>query len=467
MRTIRAKLALIFALFMLFLIICGILLNALFLEPYYIFKNKDIFISTGAEIRKEYISNKRNVPNLISLIDRVESISCTITDKDLNALYNSFPPNPDTNDTRLPNEIEQLILNNQKQLSENYIYTVVEKPNDQAPKLVFVSRIAGGELIILRKPMKGIGESVAIANQFYFISGFISVILGGLFIFVFSKKITKPVIEMSNVAVSISNLDFSKRVLSDSQDEIGNLGRSINNISEKLSGSMESLKLDVERKKQLVRNISHELKTPIGVIKGYAEGLKFGVAGDKEKTDKYCTVIADECNRMDNMVRELLNLSLLESGMFQMNLSRFDAAELIEKVLERFEPTFLEKGITLDLNIPKNLIVAADYELLERAINNYITNAINHIEGMRIIKVTAEKKESGIRISVFNSGKPIPKDDLPHIWDVFYKVDKARSRQYGGHGLGLSIVRMIAELHGGVAGVENISEGVLFFIEIP
>lgn len=230
---------------------------------------------------------------------------------------------------------------------------------------------------------------------------------------------------------------------------------------------MDSLKLDVERKKQLVRNISHELKTPIGVIKGYAEGLKFGVAEDKEKTDRYCTVIAAECNRMDNMVRELLNLSLLESGMFQIHLSRFDAAELIEKVLERFEPTFLEKNITLDLNIPKNLIVAADYELLERAINNYITNAINHLEGMRLIKVTAEKKESGIRIAVYNTGKPIPKDDLPHIWDVFYKVDKARSRQYGGHGLGLSIVQMIAELHGGITGVENVSEGVLFFIEIP
>lgn len=467
MKTIRTKLSVIFAISMVSLVLCGILLNALFLERYYIYKNRDVFIETSKKISEEYVNNRKNIASFINLIDRVEGISCIITDRNQSVKYNSFPQKLGPDAMRLPGEIDQLIQKNENKLFRTYVYSVVSKTNDQAPKLVFISRLDNGDFIILRKPLKGISESVAIANQFYIFAGLVLIFLGGIFIFIFSKKVTRPVIEMSNVAEGISNLEFNKRVIYDSQDELGSLGKSINKMSEKLSASMNALRQDVERRKQLVRNISHELKTPIGVIKGYAEGLKYGVADDKEKTQRYCTVIAEECNRMDNMVRELLNLSMLESGMFQLNISRFDIGGLIEKLSERFETVFVEKGITLDLKIPKNLIVEADYELLERAVNNYITNAINHAEGKKLIEVTVENKDGGIRISVFNTGNHIQEDDLVNIWDVFYKADKARSRQYGGHGLGLSIVRLIAELHGGITGIENLNEGVLFFIEIP
>jgi signal transduction histidine kinase len=142
---------------------------------------------------------------------------------------------------------------------------------------------------------------------------------------------------------------------------------------------MNTLQQDVERRKQLVRNISHELKTPIGVIKGYAEGLKYRVIDDEEKTKKYCTVIAEECDRMNGMVQELLNLSMLESGMFQMKAVQGSVRELIQKVTGRFEPVFIEKGIKLEADIPDNLFGTFDEELIERAINNYIVNAIDQL----------------------------------------------------------------------------------------
>lgn len=467
MKTIRTKLSVFFLIFMVSLVLFGILLNALFLERYYVYKNKAVFIATSKEIGNEYTHNVNNITNFITQIDHLEGISCIITDAYKSVQYNSFPQKLDSDAEVLPGDVKQLVLKNKGRLSKTFVYAVSDKQNDQAPKLVFISQLDNGELIILRKPLSGISESVSIANQFYIFAGLISLFIGGIFIFVLSKQVTRPVIEMSNVAEGISNLDFNKRAIYDSQDELGSLGRSINKMSEKLSVSINSLRSDVERRKQLVRNISHELKTPIGVIKGYAEGLKYGVADDTEKAQKYCTVIADECDRMDNMVRELLNLSMLESGLFQLNILKFDIRELIQKISEKFEPILSEKGITLDVNNQDNLAVSADYELLERVINNYITNAINHIEGLRLIKVDVEKKINGIRVSVFNTGEQIPEDDLINIWDVFYKVDKARSRQYGGHGLGLSIVRLIAELHGGKAGVENVSEGVLFFIDIP
>ncbi|MEI6530739.1 MAG: HAMP domain-containing sensor histidine kinase [bacterium] len=381
--------------------------------------------------------------------------------------YNSFPLKSDSDAGRLPSEIEQLVAQNESKLARTYVYSIIEKPNEQTPHLAFLLRMTGGELMILRKPLKGISESVSITNQFYVFAGLLIIFIGGLFTFVFSKKITRPIIEMSNVAEGISNLDFDKRVIHDSRDEIGNLGKSINKMSEKLRAGMNALQQDIQRRKQLVRNISHELKTPIGVIKGYAEGLRFGVADDKKMTKKYCLVIAEECNRMDNLVRELLSLSMLESGIVQLSTTHFNIGILIQQRAERLEMAIAEKGITLDLDLPTGLSLFADHELLERVIDNLITNAIHHAEGAKRIKVTAVGKGNGVLISVFNTGIPIPEEDLEGIWDVFYKVDKARSREYGGHGLGLSIVRSIAELHGGSAGVANVEGGVTFFIEIP
>lgn len=467
MKTIKTKLFLLFAILMVSVVFCGILLNALFLERYYIYKNKDIFIETSQKISEEYIVNKKNISEFINEIDRIDGISCTITDKNLKMKYNSFPKKSGPGALRLPKEIAELAKENELKLLKTYVYSIVEKKEGQAPKLVFLSSISKGGLIILTKPMKGISESVSIANNFYVLAGFIIVLIGGTLIFHFSNKITKPIIEMSNVAENISNLEFNKRVNIDSQDEIGSLGKSINKISEKLSTSINTLKQDIERRKQLVRNVSHELKTPISAIKGYAEGLKYGVVNDKEKMQKYCSVIVDECDQMDNMVRELLSLSMLESGMFPLNITRFNIGELMQSAIDRFIPELSKKGIILDLKCQQEYFISADYELIERIVNNFITNAINHTEGRKYIEMTTENKGTGIIISVFNTGKHISEKDLEHIWDVFYKVDKARSRKYGGHGLGLSIVRLIAQLHGGIVGVENVNEGVRFYVELP
>lgn len=466
MKTIRTKLFLLFAIFMVLLVLCGILLNALFLQKYYIYKNKNIFVETGKRIDDEFINNRNNIEYYINQIDRLEGISCTIADRNSNAIFNSFPEKSGRDPARLPGEIEQLIRDNDEKLFNGNIYTVVEKNNDQAPKLVFVSRMGSGDLIILRKPMKGIQESVEIANQFYFFAGFVIILMGGIFIFIFSGKITKPIIEMSDVAEDISNMDFTKKVKISSQDEIGSLGRSINQISDNLSSSINKLLEDVDRRKALVRNLSHELKTPIGVIKGYAEGLKFGVANDKEKADKYCTVIVSECDRMDRMIRELLYVSMFETGMFNLNIIRFDLCELVKNVADKFSHLINEKGIQLDLSLETNITVNADKELIERVLTNFLTNAIHHVGGEKIIKIKLQKISDSVRISVFNTGSHVPEMDLSNIWDVFYKVDKARSRQYGGHGLGLSIVKMIAEAHNGSCGVENVSDGVCFYFLI-
>lgn len=466
MKTIRTKLFAMFSIFMVSFVLSGIILNILFLEKYYIYKNRGSFLKINSKIIDVYINDRNNLDEFLKNTDRAEAMNIAISDSDLRIKYTSLPQKGETG-RPIPSEIERLINKNKNTLKKSYVYSVVERPEHSEREIVFLSQMEGKEIIILKKSMKGIKESVAIANQFYILAGLLIILPGGIFIFIFSLRITGPVIEMSNVAESISNLDFNRRVIFDSQDELGSLGRSINKMSEKLNITMNALKEDIEQRKELVRNMSHEFKTPIGVIKGYAEGLKYGVAEDKEKIKKYCNVISEECDRMDKMVQELLNFSLMESGMFQLKISRFDTGEFIENITGKFTPIFTEKGISIDLNYEKDLLISADRELMEKAVNNYITNAINHIEGKKQVRVCTEKNGTDVKISVFNTGKHIPEQDLSHIWDVFYKVDKARTRQYGGHGLGLSIVKLIAELHGGITGVENVNEGVIFFLKIP
>lgn len=467
MKTIKIKLFLIFLSCMAAFVLSNILLNTVFLEKFYIYKNREVFQVAYQEIRATYKNPQVRIEDLLKQWDRVDGISGAISDRDMNLKYTSYPQNISAKAAKLPGEFEKLVRENERRSPRSYIYSIVETPDYQVREIAFAARLDNGDLLVLKKPMKGISESTAIANQFFILTGMIIIIIGGIVIYLFSRRLTRPIIEMSAAAESIAGLDFSQRVKVETTDEIGSLGKSINLIAEKLSSSIHALRGDVERRKLLVRNISHELKSPIGVIKGYAEGLKYGVADDREKADRYCATIAAECDRMDNMVRELLQLSMLESGTFQTNKSTFDVCVLVRNSVEKFAPFLVEKGITCKVLCEESVGIHADYELLERAVNNFITNAVNHVDEKRKLEVAVIKRDGRVRLSVYNSGGHLAPEDIKNVWDVFYKADKARSRQYGGHGLGLSIVRLIAELHDGAYGAENVEGGVAFYLEVP
>ncbi|WP_297421165.1 HAMP domain-containing sensor histidine kinase [Clostridium sp.] len=467
MRTIKTKLFFIFMILMVSLVLGGIILNSIFLESYYIYKNKGSLVSVSEKIKDEYISGNEENFEYADMIQNADNINTIIVDKNYNVKYNSIHQKSEAEEKRISKEVRQTILKNEKKISKKFVYYIDEKNNAQNTKLVFISQMDNGDYIILKKAFKSIHDSVVIANEFYILAGCIVIGVGAVFILIFSKKITKPIIEMSKVAENISNLKFDKFVSVNSKDEIGDLGDSINKISDKLNKSINELKQDVERKKELIRNMSHELKTPIGIIKGYAEGLKYGVVNDKEKVDKYCTILVEECDRMDRLVKELLNYSMIEGGMVKLNITTFDVYEFISKIVERFSQVFIDKNITFNFNCLKDCKINGDIDMLEKAINNFITNAIDHVSGKKIISVNVEMDNENIRINVFNTGDNIPEKELSKIWDVCYKIDKARSRNYGGHGIGLSLVRLIAVLHNGAAKIENTEDGVIFSLEIP
>ena len=212
--------------------------------------------------------------------------------------------------------------------------------------------------------------------------------------------------------------------------------------------------------------MSHELKTPIALIQGYAEGLSEGVNDDPESRSYYCEVIMDEAARMNHMVQKLMTLNQLEFGNDVVTMERFDLTAMVRNYLQSAEILAKQNEITVCMEEYEPIYVWGDEYKVEEVFMNYFSNAVNHCGGEKKIIVTLTQEEKKVRAGVFNTGNPIPEEAIPHLWEKFYKVDKARSREYGGSGVGLSIVKAIMESMNQGFGVENYTNGVLFWFEL-
>ena len=344
-----------------------------------------------------------------------------------------------------------------------------------------------GNFILIRTPIQGIKDNVHISNTFITYIGIVTLIIGIIAAFVLSSYISKPIKQLSNIAERMSELDFDIKYDGKDKGEIGLLGKSMNNMSQKLEENISQLKTanlelqrDIDKKEKLEKmrtdflsNVSHELKTPIALIQGYAEGLKEGITDDPESMDFYCSVIMDEAAKMNNMVKQLLTLNQLESGNDPLTIERFDIAKHIGEIARTNKIRAQQKNAEILYECNDPVYVWADQFKIEEVITNYISNAINHVENAdresSYIKIWLEYIDSTkkkVRIHVFNTGKHIPEDDIGKIWDKFYKVDKARTREYGGSGVGLSIVKAIMNSHGQNFGAENVENGVDFWFEL-
>ena len=187
---------------------------------------------------------------------------------------------------------------------------------------------------------------------------------------------------------------------------------------------------------------------------------------DSESRNFYCDVIMDEANKMNEMVKKLMSLNELEFGNEPVQMERFNISELIHNYLQSMELLFKQNEIQVECDIPNSVYVWADEIQIEEVIRNYVTNAMNHAEGAKVIRIWMEQRPEAVRIYVYNTGAPIPKDSIEHIWDKFYKVDKARTREYGGSGVGLSIVKAVMEGINQDYGVKNEEDGVTFYFEV-
>ena len=333
---------------------------------------------------------------------------------------------------------------------------------------------------IMSMPVASVRESVELSNRFLAYVGLAALAGGSILIYFTTKMVVSPILSLTNLSERMSNLDFDAHYTGNASDEIGVLGHSMNLLSQRLKETVGELKTanlklqkDIEEKtqidemrKEFIANVSHELKTPIALIQGYAEGLTEGMAQDPESRDYYCEVIMDEANKMNKMVKQLLTLSALESGNDAPVMERFDLTELIRGILSSAQLMIGQNGAEVEFFREEPCFVWADEFKIEEVVTNYLNNAINHVQGERRIRIDIEAAQDEVRVTVFNTGNPIPEEDLPNLWTKFYKVDKARTRAYGGSGIGLSIVKAIMDSHHKECGAENVEGGVVFWFTL-
>ena len=264
------------------------------------------------------------------------------------------------------------------------------------------------------------------------------------------------------------NLQYDIKVIQNSQDELGQLGMSINKMSEQLENNVIQLQNDIDNRKRLVRNLSHEIKSPVAVIMGYADRMKAIVEKKPEKVRNYCEIISNESRRIDILVKEMLEFSRLEQKMEMIQAETFYLYVLFGNIKQRIKEENLERNIELQFLYQKEDKLIADYILVERAVYNLVNNGISHSKEEKVkITVTGKQEENLYKITVHNTGSHIPEDELLSIWEAFYKIDKARVRNKNGCGIGLSIVREIVEAHQGVYTAGNDEQGVYFSISFP
>lgn len=348
--------------------------------------------------------------------------------------------------------------------------------------LVLVGVLENGDMILMRTAVESIRESAAISNRFLLFVGAAAIVSSLLVAFFTTRHITKPLQQLTDISKRMVDLDFNAKYESNRSNsyEVEELGNHINRLSENLERTISELKTanvelqdDIEKKiqidemrKEFLSNVSHELKTPLALIQGYAEGLQECINDDAESREFYCDVIIDEADKMNRMVKKLLTLNQLEFANDQVVMERFDMTELVRGVANSTKILMEQKGIRLELDNPEEAWVWGDEFKVEEVITNYMSNAINHADGGKVIRVFYTRFEDKLRVSVFNTGQPIPEDDIDKIWVKFYKVDKARTREYGGSGIGLSIVKAIMDSFHQQCGVINHEDGVEFWMEL-
>jgi len=488
--SISRKFTLTFILLMLGTILLCWFLNISFLEKYYIYDKQnsllnayqvinsaiedEVFDTEDFELELQALSARYNTDILILNADS-RTLKYAGGDPETAKLHlwdNLFlreHPNQSTNA-----DVKLLLEEN------NYRIEIVR---DRILKNEYVEMwgiLDNGNFFIIRTALESIRDSVRLANRFLGYIGLIAAVASGIIIWLVSRKITKPILQLANISERMAHLDFDAKYEGDDKNEIALLGDNINKMSMALETTISELKTannelqkDIQQKIEIeqmrtefLSNVSHELKTPIAIIQGYAEGLAEGVSDDEESRELYCNVICDEAAKMNALVQKLLTLNQLEFGNEPVNMERFDLVTLIKNNIRMSEILLKQNGIRMQLMEHEPIYVWGDEFKVAEVFSNYLSNAIHHCKGDKIIDVRFELKNGVVRTTCFNTGEPIPEDSIPHIWEKFYKVDKARTREYGGSGIGLSIVKAIMESMNREYGVDNYTNGVAFWFEL-
>lgn len=486
-KSVRFKLFFIMCVVILIIVLFLILINSIVLENFYIYSKTATIKQVYQKVNNYYASENPNI-NLETELKKIaykNNFDILIkTDTNLIIFTSDKEFLSSTYILKDINEITRENINTQNDKKNNLNIKITTDETNNINYMFLTGILDNGYVLYIRMPISPIKESVKISNTLLLMIGGVTLAVAGVVASFISKKFTNPILQLNDIANKMAKLDFSQKYrVTDTEDEINELGRSINTMSDKLETTIKQLQKsnielekDIEEKskiddmrKQFISDVSHELKTPIALIQGYAEGLIENVSTDEESRRFYAEVILDETNKMDRLVKQLLELMKLEYGKKEFNNEKFDINELINEVIRKCEVMLQKNNIQVEFESKKPIYVWADEFYIEQVVTNYFTNAIKHTEEIgnnKKIKITVKQLNDKMRITVFNTGKTIPEEDLTRIWGRFYKVDSSRNRQDGGTGIGLVLVKAIMNNYQNEYGVNNKKDGVEFYFDV-
>ncbi len=323
-------------------------------------------------------------------------------------------------------------------------------------------------MVTLSAPLGEIEATLNYISRLIFYSGLIGATAAGLTAFTLSKKITRPLQVIRNAALNLASGDYQKKIDLNSGDEIEDLAHTFNYSAQQVEITIEEQKKLEELRRNLVANVSHELRAPLSSMQGYTEIMLDGLIEEKEK-EKYLRIILENSEHLSRLVDDLMDLSKLESGEMSLHYETISPETVAMLSLESIRPLCSEKDIELQSNIENNPpLINADQNRLHQIITNLLENAVEHSRAGGEIIINLYHNHEHVIIEVIDNGPGIPEKDLPYIWDRFHKVDKSRRRTQKGTGLGLAITKQLVELHHGEIEVESWEEkGSIFRIYLP
>ena len=486
LKSVKVKLFLMLSLIILLIILFLILVNNFVFGEFYLY-SKTQSLKSVYEVINDYYNSGANIDidselekiaiknNFDILIRNDQNINVFTSNKDFfSTLGQMNEMTSSINAGQIIEQDEKYNIKKMKDIKTGISYELLS------------SQLDNGYLLYIRIPLTSIEESVKISNNFLYLMAGFTILISAVIVSFVTRKFADPILELNNIAKKMANLDFSHKYrITDADDEINNLGKSINVMSDKLERTIKQLRRtnielekDIEEKskidemrKSFISDVSHELKTPIALIQGYSEGLLENVNTDEESRKFYAEVILDETNKMDKLVKQLLELMTIEYGKREFDDKKFNVVELEQQVIIKSQVMLPEKEAKMELVSPEEINVIADDFYIEQVISNYVTNALKHVKevnGENYIKIYNEVnvEKNKVRIKVFNTGDNIKEEDLSRIWNRFFKADESRNRDDGGTGIGLSFVKAIMNNYKNEYGVVNKENGVEFYFDL-
>ena len=485
--SVKVKLFLTLSTTVLLIILFLIIVNNFALEKFYLYKKQNTLKSVYESLNDYYKTPEQNNDIQTELEKLSIKNNFDILIKDNNGI-NLYTTNK--NFSTVIGSINDILdkISEGKVLESNDNFKV-KKQRDSKNGLSYMmlsGKLENGYFLYIRIPLNSIQDSVSISNNFLLMMAGFTILIASIMVTIVSRKFTEPILELNNIAKKMSNLDFSQKYqVTNARDEINDLGRSINTMSDKLERTIKQLRSsnielerDIEEKskidemrKTFISDVSHELKTPIALIQGYSEGLLENVNSDEESRKFYAEVILDETNKMDKLVKQLLELMKLEYGKREFHNKEFNIVELEKEVIRKTNVMIEEKQAEIKFDDSQEIQVFADDFYIEQVLTNYLTNAIKNVKemyGEKYIKISNEilEEENKVCIKVFNTGEKISEENLNRIWNRFYKADESRHREDGGTGIGLAFVKAIMGNYDNKYGVKNLENGVEFYFEL-